>query len=587
MTEAAWRRRFRATRISLPRWARDDPRHLLYTSNASGKWELYAWDLATDAHRQMTDRPEGTTLGELDPSGTTLWWFDDERGNELGRWMVQPFAGGPPRPAAPALPPAYSAGLGLAGAFAVVGSSTDDGTRVHVVRGTEEPFLLYAHRQDASVEGIARDETLVCLSHSEHGDSRHPALRVVDPGGRSVGDLWDGPERGLWSAGWSPVPGEGRLLVQHERQDQRRALIWDLATGSTRDLPIDLPGDIDAAWYPDGASILLVHDHRGRSELYRYDLEREALKPIPVETGAIAEARVYPSPSGPPEVWYAWSRSSTPPTIRADGRILLQPPAEPAPGGVAYTDHVVADVPCFVAEPAGPRPHPTIFMIHGGPHYHDADGLAPRVQAWVDHGYAAVLVNYRGSTGYGRAWRDALEGNPGLTELEDVAKVHDWVVGTGLADPRRVVLSGGSWGGYITLLGLGTQPERWSLGIGIVPVADYVAAYEDEMEPLRAFDRALFGGTPEDSPESYRQRSPLTYVERVRVPVLILAGENDPRCPIRQIDNYLARLRELGKPHEVYRFQAGHGSLRIEETIRQTEVQIAFAAKYLGTPMPM
>jgi dipeptidyl aminopeptidase/acylaminoacyl peptidase len=244
-------------------------------------------------------------------------------------------------------------------------------------------------------------------------------------------------------------------------------------------------------------------------------------------------------------------------------------------------------VPIFVAEPAGPRPHPTIFQIHGGPTAHNRDDFSPLVQAWVDHGFAVVMVNYRGSTGYGKAWRDALEGNPGLTEVEDIAKAHGYVVAQGIADPARIILSGNSWGGYLTLLGLGTQPERWALGIAGVPVADYVAAYEDEMEPLKAFDRALFGGSPSEIPEVYRERSPITYVERVRVPVMVLAGENDPRCPIRQIDNYLARLRELGKPHDVYRYQAGHGSLVVDETLRQVEGQLAFALRALGMPGPL
>ena len=149
------------------------------------------------------------------------------------------------------------------------------------------------------------------------------------------------------------------------------------------------------------------------------------------------------------------------------------------------------------------------------------------------------------------------------------------------------MLSGASWGGYLTLLGLGTQPERWALGLGLVPVADYIAAYEDEMEPLKAYDRSLFGGvSPTDDPQRYIQRSPLTYIENVRVPMLILAGENDPRCPIRQIDNYVARLRELGMPHEVVRYDAGHGSLRTEERIRQLEAQLEFVARYLGTTPP-
>src|SRR5258708_8657129 len=106
------------------------------------------------------------------------------------------------------------------------------------------------------------------------------------------------------------------------------------------------------------------------------------------------------------------------------------------------------------------------------------------------------------------------------------------------------------------------------------------------MEGLEAFDRSLFGGSPAEVPERYRQSSPLTYVDRITAPVLILAGENDPRCPIRQIDNYLSRLTELDKPHEVYRYHAGHGSLVIDESIRQAEAELSFAVRQLGLVRP-
>ena len=155
-----------------------------------------------------------------------------------------------------------------------------------------------------------------------------------------------------------------------------------------------------------------------------------------------------------------------------------------------------------------------------------------------------------------------------------------------MADPSRLVLGGRSWGGYLTLLGLGRQPEAWSLGIAEVPVADYVAAYEDEMEPLRAMDRALFGGTPAERPEFYAERSPITYADRLRVPVLVLAGRNDARCPIRQIERYLARLDGLGRPYERYGFDAGHSSQVVEELIRQVELELDFAHRHLGTPPP-
>jgi dipeptidyl aminopeptidase/acylaminoacyl peptidase len=589
MSEPAWKRRFRAARVTLPSWARDEPERLIYGSDASGKWELYAWDRRADAHVQVTDRPEGTGpgRGRIDPTGEWLWWFDDRGGDELGRWVRQPFGAGEPAVAvAPGLPPAYTAGIALGIGFAAIGWATDGQTSIELVDlASGAARRVYRHRESASAAGLSRDERRLALQHSEHGDSRHPALRVLDLADRGaehpaavLGDLWDGPGRGLWASGWSPVAGDDRLLVIHERGDLPRPLIWDSAAGSVRELAVDLPGEVSASWYPDADALLVRHDHAGRGELYRLDLATDRLERLDHEPGSIGEARVRPDGA----VWYSWSSSASPPEVRSTSGPILRPPGEPAPGGVAYESHLVEGVPVFLAEPTGPRPHPTIFQVHGGPTAHDADSFSPRVQAWVDHGFAVVLVNYRGSTGYGRAWRDALEGNPGLTEVADVATVRDWAVASGIADPARLVLSGSSWGGYVTLLGLGTRPERWSLGIAGVPVADYVAAYEDEMEPLKAFDRSLFGGAPEEVPERYAERSPITYVERVAVPLMILAGENDPRCPIRQIDNYLERLRALGLRHEVYRYQAGHGSLVIDETIRQVEAQIEFALRELG-----
>ncbi len=106
------------------------------------------------------------------------------------------------------------------------------------------------------------------------------------------------------------------------------------------------------------------------------------------------------------------------------------------------------------------------------------------------------------------------------------------------------------------------------------------------MEPLRAFDRSLFGGSPQEVPELYELCSPLTYVGEVQAPVLVVAGANDPRCPIRQIDNWLTAAQERGKDVEVYRFDAGHGSLVVDERVRQVRTELAFVARRLGLPAP-
>lgn len=587
MAEAAWRRRFRAPRSGFPTWARDAADRLVYLSNAGGKFEVYAWDRSREAHRQVTDRAEGTgyrVSTRLAPDGEEIWWWDDRKGDEHGTWIAERFESGERRNAA-TLEPSYSAGLAVGRRVAAIGrSSATEGSTVDLVPHRDRPLRIYQHRESASVGALSTDETLFALAHAEHGDSRNRAVRILDLAGNAVRDLWDGPDRGLDPLRWSPRPGDQRLIIQHERTGTARPMVYSVAGGTERQVEVDLPGEVFALdWFADASALLLEHEHRGRSELYRYDLATSRLERVPTEPGSLDAARVRPDG----EIWYQLNGSAEPPSTRSRGRTVMRPPGETAPPGVAYTDHDVRGIHVFVAEPRSSRPHPAFFLVHGGPEAHDRDAWSPAVQAWVDHGFAVVLVNYRGSSGYGKAWRDAIKGKPGVTELEDIAAVHDWAIAGGLADRTRCVIGGGSWGGYLTLLGLGTQPERWALGIASVPIGDYVAAFEDEMEPLKRYDEALFGGSPSEIPEVYRERNPITYVERVRVPMLILVGQNDPRCPARGVDVYVDRLRELGKPHDVYRYDAGHGSLVIEEQIRQAEAQIAFAAKHLGTTAPI
>jgi dienelactone hydrolase len=580
--EPGWAARFRAPRVFLPSWAADAPDRCLYLSNASGRRELYGWDRATDAHRQVTDRRNGTRYGEIDPAGTWIWWFDDTDGDEWGCWLREPFGGGgAAEPAVPGLPMAYQAGLALGRGSVLVGTSDGSGITVYFgPYGEGTPRVIYAHRQHAGVVGLSADDALACIVHSERGDVLHPAARVVRTAdGGTVADLDDGAGRAVDPIAFSPTPGDTRVLVAHERRGRQELLLWDPVAGTEQELAIDLPGELSGRWYPDGTAILVTHAHAARTELYRYGLADAALSALDIPRGVVEDATVRPDGA----VEFAWSSAAASPVVRdGAGTVLLRPAGPPAPPGVdlddAWVDGPGGRVHALVSRPAGDGPYPTIFLLHGGPHSADADLFSAGRSAYVDAGYCVVHVNYRGSTGYGAAWRDGLIGRPGLTELDDVAAVHDWAVHSGLSDPDRCVIAGGSWGGYLTLLGLGTQPERWALGLAMVPVADYVAAYADEMDSLKALDRGLFGGTPEDAPEVYERCSPLTYVDQVRVPVLVVAGQNDARCPIRQIENYLARLTA---PHEVYRFDAGHGSIVVDEQIRQMDAQLDFLRRHL------
>jgi dipeptidyl aminopeptidase/acylaminoacyl peptidase len=627
--EERWRSRFTATRMSRPTWARDAPDRNVYTSNATGTIEVYAWDRATDTHRQVTDRRAGTHLATLPPDGKSIWWFADTDGDEFGHWVTEAFAGraagqraptgtgttgtgttGPgepspgeparrasrasgtePVPALPGVEDGYSAGLEIGRRLVAAGTSTDDGTRIWLRERTSDApaRVVYAHAEDAGVGALSDDETLLAISHSEHGDSRHPAVRVVRTAdGSAVAEKSDGPGRGLTALAFAHVPGDQRLLLLHERRGREELLIWDVAAGTETELAIDLPGELAADFTPGAKALLVWHTHAARTRLYRYDLMTDELTALPTAPGCVGSADVRPDGT----VEYSCSSAAEPPTVRAlhpggMDRVLITPPGDRPPGSVPVEDLWVdgpgGPVHALVARPEGAtEPAPAVVSLHGGPHAADEDRFSAVRALWVDAGFTVVEINYRGSTGYGSAWRDAIEGRPGLTELEDVAAVVDACVADGIVDPERTVVEGWSWGGYLALLAAGTQPARWAGVLAGVPVADYLAAYADEMEQLRAFDRALFGGSPEQRPEVFRASSPLTYVDAVVAPVLVLAGENDPRCPIRQIDNYLDALAARKAAYEVSRFDAGHGSLVVEETMRHAAAEVAFARRACG-----
>ena len=298
--EERWQARFRAARMTLPQWARLQPERCLFVSNASGTFELYRWDRSTDSTAQVTDRPAGTHIGAIDPSGEWIWWFDDADGNEFGIWRRQPFspteaAASGPDPAeiaAPGLAASYPSGLCLGeSGLAIIGQSTDDGASVYVVRPGHEPALLYAHQQDASVVALSRDGLLVALEHSEHGDSRHTALRVLQiDGGATVGDLWDGPGLGLEAVAFAPVAGDTRLIARHERLGRWVPFIWDVASGEQHalGLELDLPGDVSATWYTDASGLLVAHEYQARSSLYRYDLAAGTLEQLEIPAGTVS-----------------------------------------------------------------------------------------------------------------------------------------------------------------------------------------------------------------------------------------------------------------------------------------------------------
>ncbi|MGH3134681.1 MAG: S9 family peptidase [Gaiellaceae bacterium] len=593
----SWERRFRAPVSFLPEWSPEAPDRVVYASNESGIWQLHAWDAAADTRRQVTDHPVGVVDGTTTLDGEGVLWFHDETGDESGSWRIEPFGGGDSRPFLERVPIGWNEGLAQAPGIAVAGISDRDGFAVHVsLDGGPARELLRSGEslRIGSVDdggflrgGLSADGSLLCLEHAEHGDLIHPALRVVDPrSGSTVGDQVD-ERMSLTAKCWSPVAGDQRLAFDHEREGDERPGIWDLETGERHDLSVGLEGGVFVHdWWPDGSALLLLNRFEGRDRLYRYDLATGELRPLETEPGFIWKARVRPDGG----VWFLHEQGHRRRlALDETGSEVLTLEGDSAPPGRAYESWHFSNphgqrVHGFYVTPEEPGgPFPVLMFVHGGPTWLDLDRWQPEVQAYVDTGFAVGMVNYRGSIGYGREWRDTLIGDIGGPELEDVNAGLQDLVERGIADPERAVVGGHSWGGYVTLLELGKHADLWRCGVAGVPIGDYEDGYEELSPLLQAYDRALLGDAePKDVPDLMRDRNPINFADDVRAPVLVIIGKNDSRCPYRQAMRYVEKLERRGHPHEVYVFSTGHGSFDVDERVRQVSTILAFLARHVA-----
>jgi dipeptidyl aminopeptidase/acylaminoacyl peptidase len=594
---ASSRARFLATEIGGVRWSPAAPERLAVVSTEGGLRSAWAWDLATGERRRVSDPSAGAEEALVTPDGEGIVWWHDPAGDERGRWMVTPFGGGEPRPLLPGVPDAWAAGISMVSGRVAAGFATDDAYVVALVVGHAAPVELARQAEPLGVGrewpqgpgGLSADGRLLCLRDAAATDIAHPELRIVDVGSRAtVATLLD-VGRVVDPIAWSPIPGDGRLLVIRETADRRRAWLWDLPAGALSEVPIDLPGDVtDGWWYPDGASLLLLHEDRARPSLHRCDLATGRRTTLVDRGGTIDDAGVRPDG----RAWYRYDDGATPPAwLEADeapaGAPRVAAPGAPAPSGRRW-EHVSCVNPAgdtidaWLLRPDGPPPYPTILHGHGGPEWRLTDAWDPLALAYADAGYAVVAPNYRGSTGYGAAFRERLRGDPGFPETEDLLACLDRLVADGVADEGRVVLEGWSWGGYLATLGAGLHPDRWRAIVAGIPVGDLVAAHYESAPPLQAWDLAIFGGDPLQVPALYHERNPMTYAHRVAAPVLLIAGERDSRCPLGQVMVYAHALRHRGHPVEVHTYPEGHHALRAEERIAQAELILRFLARCLA-----
>ncbi|MBC7270384.1 MAG: S9 family peptidase [Streptomyces sp.] len=554
MSDAA---RYQVFRGALPEVCPTDPSRMVFTADADGRCEVFAWDASSRRSRQVSSRPTGTFHCAIDHDAD-LWWFDEDRDGR-GVWRYQPFHAPGPSDADPpglvGLPPGLPRGIALAadGTTAVALSDGRTST-LHLGRkGTTARELLRV-RGPLALHGIAPDGGLLAVSGVADG------VALLGTDGATVTALPGGSGR-QWCRGFRPDRGRELLLVA-QTDDHYVLATWSPRTGTSVHDWCRFDTEITARWYPETGAVLVRQDRHGRSLLHRVDLTSRQRTVLDTPPGTVLDAA--PRPGG--GVHYVWTDTAHPPTLRATDATALPPltgrlPEVPGRHGEVWTPTPDGPVHTLLSLPdtATPqRPAPLVLLVHGGPADQDRDAYDATVHSLVASGYAVARVNYRGSTGYGPRWRRAFTAGVGHTQVQDLVAVRADLLRRGLAAPGATALWGVSWGAYLVLLALGTRPELWQAGIAVKPLADWATAYRSSTAALRALDVRLFGGTPEELPGLYARSSPISYAARVTAPLLVVGATRDTKCPPDQIRSYLHALDAAGVAHEAMWLDTGH-----------------------------
>ncbi|HEX4747808.1 MAG TPA: S9 family peptidase [Gaiellaceae bacterium] len=231
--------------------------------------------------------------------------------------------------------------------------------------------------------------------------------------------------------------------------------------------------------------------------------------------------------------------------------------------------------------PEGERP-PLIVESHGGPTGNTSAALGLGIQFWTSRGFAVVDVNYGGSTGYGRAYRERLNGQWGVVDLADCVNAARYLVEQGEADGERLLITGGSAGGYTTICAL-TFTDVFAAGSTYFGIADLEQFGGGETHKFELqYEHTLVGPYPERA-DLYRERSPIHFTDRISTPMLVLQGTEDRVVPPQQAELIVGALRERGVPHAYLLYEGeGHGFRKAENIVDSLEAELSFYAQVLG-----
>ncbi len=432
-------------------------------------------------------------------------------------------------------------------------------------------------------------ETLLVMRVRDNTDQTVLAVDVASGDAREV--TRHTGEAQFVPTGWT---ADGRALVMTDDVGGPRHLdlvAIDLATKKWQRLDV-VEGDVElAVSSADGRTQVWSVNQDGYSRLrWRVDGgargERElggVCEDLVVSADGALAAFVRRSAREPSQVWVL-------DTSTGDARPIVETRAAVDPSELVEPELVripAADgpVPAFVYRPKHAIGRvPAILYPHGGPEAQSRPSYTStlaKLQCFVHRGIAVVVPNIHGSTGYGRAWQEAIHRDWGGIDLRDLTAVSEWMGADAGFDPQRLAVFGGSYGGFATLLCVTRIPERWRCAVDLFGVSNLVTMIENAQPNWRRFLTRWIGDLEHDRAKLV-ERSPITHVDEIRCPMLVIQGANDTRVPKEESDQIVARLRSLGRRVEYVVFpDEGHGFTKRANAERAYDLIVDFLTREL------
>jgi dipeptidyl aminopeptidase/acylaminoacyl peptidase len=414
-----------------------------------------------------------------------------------------------------------------------------------------EPELITSHAGNVlhGVHEFTRDSKQLVYSTDEHGEFQQAWMY----------DLGTGEKARLVSADWDVMfvtySDSGRYRVSATNDNARTVVrILDDENGEEVELAGLPPGDLAQIRFSrDEARVaLMVSSDTSPSDVYTVDLAAgqsrrltQALNPQ-IDEGALVEAELVRYPS-------------------FDG--LEIPSILYRPKGASATNKM-----------------PALVWVHGGPGGQSRTGYSATIQHLVNHGYAVLAANNRGSSGYGKTFYHMDDRKHGEVDLEDIVHAKTWLQSQEWVDGERIGIIGGSYGGYMVGAALAFEPEVFDVGVNIFGVMNWVRTLSSIPPWWESFKESLYDelGDPATDAERHRRISPLFHAQNIQVPLLVVQGANDPRVLQAESDEIVAAVRANEVPVEYVLFpDEGHGFTKRENKIKASNAYVAFLDKYL------